>query len=141
MSTNRTNRPPINHIQALYFELIRTIEFNELVGARIVENLLEWRDLWESVIMDRLPMPRGGPLVPGQFHVYPPLGLLRTTRGNDWPADTLYIWTDEARLPKLRALIGEHWELCEISLVDQHDVEMMMSIWGTTDRVLQIWWD
>src|SRR4051812_34586713 len=99
LSGDTTDHPPISHIQALYFELIRTIRYNELDGGRVVEQLLEWRPLWESVIADRQPMPRFERTADDQYDVYPPLSLLRTTKYGDWPADTLYIWTDEERLP------------------------------------------
>jgi hypothetical protein len=61
----------------------------------VVEDLLQWRALWDSVIADRQPSPRLEPTTDGQYNVYPPLSLLRTTRYDDWPADTLYIWTDQ----------------------------------------------
>jgi hypothetical protein len=61
----------------------------------VVEDLLQWCALWDSVIADRQPTPRVGPATDDQYNVYPPLALLRTTRYDDWPADTLYIWTDQ----------------------------------------------
>ncbi len=108
MSSSDASTPlPITRIQALYFELIKTIRYNELDGERVVTDLLRWRDLWDSVIADRQLTPRLGPTTEFQYNVYPPLSLLRTTRYDDWPADTLYIWTDDERLPRLRNLIGE----------------------------------
>lgn len=52
---------PIARIQALYFELIKTIRYNELDGERVVADLLRWRGLWDSVIADRQPTPRLSP--------------------------------------------------------------------------------
>ncbi len=141
-STHASESLPITHIQALYFELIKTIRYNELDGARVVDDLLRWRELWDSVIADRQPMPRLEPTAPPQYNVYPPLSLLRTTRYDDWPADTLYIWTDEERLPSLRRLIEEQWRGCEIDLVDQEDVKFMFhGFYRPEDRVLELWWD
>lgn len=132
----------ITHIQALYFELIRTIEYNDLHGTRIVEDLLESRDLWDSVIADRLPTPRLDPATDDQYNVYPPLSLLRTTRYGDWPADALYIWTDQERLPRLRRLIEQRWQASEITLVDQEDVAVMFhGFYRPEHRVLEVWWD
>lgn len=136
------NQTPLTHIQALYFELIRAIQYNDLNGSQVVEDLLQWRDLWHSVTADRQPYPRLGPPRQGQYGVYPPLALLRTTRYDEWPADTLYIWTDAERLPRLRRLIEEHWQGCAIWEVEQSDVEAGFG--GMTradDRVLEIWWD
>ena len=41
--THAPDKPPLTRIQALYFELIRTIRYNELDGGRVVDQLLEWR--------------------------------------------------------------------------------------------------
>src|SRR5438105_4490188 len=101
---NRPGQSGLTHIQALYFDLIQTINYNELNGFQVVEDLLQWRDLWYSVIADRQPYPRLGAPRPGQYGVYPPLALLRTTRYDEWPADTIYIWTDAEQLPRLRRL-------------------------------------
>ncbi len=133
---------PVTHVQALYFELIKTIRYNMLDGAQVVEDLLRWRELWDSVIADRQPTPRLDAPPPPQYSVYPPLSLLRTTRYDDWPADTLYIWTDEERLPRLRRLIEEHWQGCAIDLVDQDDVKVMFhGFYRPEHRVLDLWWD
>jgi hypothetical protein len=132
----------LTHVQALYFDLIRTIRYNLLNGSQVVEDLLQWRDLWHSVIADRQPYPRLGPPRHDQYGVYPPLSLLRTTRFDDWPADTVYIWTDSERLPRLRRLIEEHWQGCDISEVEQGDVEVSFGgMAGASDRVLEVWWD
>jgi hypothetical protein len=143
MSSSDTSAPlPITHIQALYFELIRTIRYNELDGEQVVADLLRWRDLWDSVIADRQPTPRLGPTTEFQYNVYPPLSLLRTTRYDDWPADTLYVWTDDERLPRLRRLIEKQWQGCAIDLVDQEDVAVMFhGFYRPEHRVLELWWD
>ncbi len=136
------NQTGLTHIQALYLELIRTIDYNELNGAQVVEDLLEWRDLWYSVIADRQPYPRLGPPREDRYGIYPPISLLRTTPFDEWPADTLYIWTDAERLPRLSRLIKEHWKWCAVSEIEHSDIEM--SFGGpirADDRVLEVWWD
>src|SRR2546427_13029060 len=74
---------PLTHIQALYFELIRTIQYNTLNGAQVVEDLLQWRALWDSVIADRQPSQRAGPTTADRYNVYPHPALLRTTQHDD----------------------------------------------------------
>ncbi len=143
-SDDASDRAPVTHIQALYFELIKTIQYNQLDGAQVVAQLLEWRGLWHSVIADRLPTPRlaPNPDEPYQYNVYPPLSLLRTTRYGDWPADTLYIWTDEERLPRLQRLIRDNWPGSLIEPVDQDDVHAMFhGFYQPADRVFLVWWD
>ena len=141
-SGDATDHAPLTRIQALYFELIRTIKYNALDGGRVVEQLLEWRSLWESVIADRQPTPRVERTAKDQNAVYPPLSLLRTTRYGDWPADMLYSWTDQDRLPRLQRLIEEHWQASEIELIDQEDIAFMFHGFYRPDhRVLAVWWD
>ena len=89
-------REPMNDIQRLYFELIRRIRYNLLDGESVVRDLLDWRDLWYSVIAARLPFPVRQP-----DRLPIDLSLLRTTRWNNWPADTLYIWTSDKTVMQL----------------------------------------
>lgn len=48
---------PINDVQRLYFELLRRVRYNLLDGESVVHDLLDWHDLWYSVIAARLPYP------------------------------------------------------------------------------------
>jgi hypothetical protein len=50
-------QPNINDIQHLHFELFRRIRLNLLDGEHVVSDLLEWRDLWYSVLPMRFPYP------------------------------------------------------------------------------------
>ncbi len=127
----------INDVQRLYFELLRRSRVNLLDGERVVRDLLKWRHLWYSVIATRLPYPsrQKGGLPLG-------LSLLRTTRWNDWPADTVYIWTNEEALPKLERLIEERWQASEIEVLLPEDDELIFAnLQDEDDRVLFVWWD
>jgi len=127
---------PINDIQHLYFELFRRARFNLLDGESVVHDLLEWRDLWYSVIAARLPYPCKQDKLPIE------LSLLRTTRWNDWPADIVYIWTNDENLPQLRRLVEERWQASEIGVLLPEDEEMMMAnLADDHNRVLYVWWD
>jgi hypothetical protein len=44
------------------------------------------------------------------------LSLLRTTRWNDWPVNTLYIWTNDEAVSQLKRLIEERWQASEIEV-------------------------
>ncbi|HJT55374.1 MAG TPA: hypothetical protein VJ761_02675 [Ktedonobacteraceae bacterium] len=128
---------PINDVQQLYFELFRRVRYNLLDGESVVRDLIEWRDLWYSVNAIRLPFPST------QKNRLPiSLSLLRTTRWNDWPADTLLIWTDDANLEQLQRLIEERWQASEVSVYVPEDEEMMFANFHDEhDRVLFVWWD
>ncbi len=127
----------INEVQHLYFELLQRVHYNLLDGERVVRDLIEWRDLWYSVVATRLPYPST------QENRLPiDLSLLRTTRWNDWPADTLYIWTNEEALPQLQRLIEERWQASEIEVLLPEDVELIMAnLSDAHNRVLFVWWD
>jgi hypothetical protein len=69
--------------------------------------------------------------------------MLRNTRWGSWPADTLYIWTNDKALPQLRQRIEERWEPSEIvEILPGVDEEMdFANLDDEHDRVLFVWWD
>jgi hypothetical protein len=75
--------------QDIQLELIRRWQFNAFDGERVAAKLLEHRDLWESVMMDRLALSGFGDL--------PAMGLikLRDLPYNEWNVDTLYMLAPE----------------------------------------------
>jgi hypothetical protein len=127
----------INDVQRLYFELLRRVRYNLLDGESVVHDLLDWRDLWYSVIAARLPYPNT------QENRLPiDLSLLRTTRWNDWPVDTLYIWTNDEAVSQLQHLIEEHWQASEIEVLSPQDVELInANLSDAHNCVLFVWWD
>lgn len=138
---NEKQQEPINDIQHLYFELFRRIRYNLLDGERVVNDLLEWRNLWYSVLPVRFPS-----FFPSsedeEYHPHVEIGMLRCTRWNTWPADTLYIWTNKEALPILRQRIEEHWKPSEIDVTMPDAQEMRFAnLRNEADRVLFVWWD
>ena len=128
---------PINDVQRLYFELLRRVRYNLLDGESVVHDLLDWRDLWYSVIAVRLPY-----LSTQENRLPIDLSLLRTTRWNDWPVDTLYIWTNDEMLSQLQHLIEERWQASEIEVLSPDDVELTnANLSDAHNRVLFVWWD
>ncbi|SRR6266849_1701580 len=127
----------INDVQRLYFELLQRVHYNLLDGEGVVRDLIDWRNLWYSVIATRLPYPS---IQENRLPI--DLSLLRTTRWNDWPADTLYIWTNEEALPELQHLIEEHWQASEIEVLLPEDIELInANLSDAHNRVLFVWWD
>ena len=128
---------PLNDVQHLYFELIRRIRYNLLDGESVVRDLLDWRDLWYSMVAARLPTPVSQP-----DRLPIDLSLLRTTRWNDWPADTLYIWTNDEAVVHLQKLVEERWQPSEVGIFLPGDIEMVYAnLHHEHARVLFIWWD
>lgn len=128
---------PINDIQRLHFELLQRVRYNLLDGASVVRDLIDWRDLWYSVIPTRLPLP-----INNENGLHANLSLLRTTRWNSWPADTLYIWTNDQNVAQLQQLIEEHWQPSEIEvLLPETDELIYANLSDAHNRVLFVWWD
>jgi len=132
----------INDVQRLFFELFRRVRYNLLDGERVVQDLLDWHDLWYSVLPTRFPS-SFNTQQDKQYHPYTELSMLRNTRWDSWPADTLYIWTNDKALPLLRQRIEERWEASEIVVISpEADEEMHFShLDDERDRVLFVWWD
>ena len=121
----------------LYFELLRRVHYNLLDGESVVRDLLDWHDLWYSVRATRLPIPSRQENRPQAD-----LSLLRTTRWNSWPADTLYIWTNEETVTQLQRLIEERWQPSEVEVLLPETVELInANLFDPHDRVLFVWWD
>jgi len=128
---------PTNDVQRLYFELLRGVRYNLLDGESVVLDLLDWRDLWYSVIAARLPYPSTQ-----EYRLPIDLSLLRTTRWNEWPVDTLYIWTNDEVVSQLHRLIEERWQASEIEVFLPEDVELInANLSDASNRVLFVWWD
>ena len=140
--TEKQQQADINAIQRLHFELLRRVRYNLLDGERVVGDLLEWHDLWYSVLPTRFPY-AFNKQDDRQYHPYTELSMVRHTRWKSWPADTLYIWTNDEALPQLRQRIEERWEPSEIVVISPDaDEEMRFAhLDDEHDRVLFVWCD
>jgi len=129
-------------IQRLFFELFRRVQYNELDGECVVNDLLEWRDLWHSVLPARFPYSFRD-RNEKEYHPWTELSMLRCVRWDSWPADALYIWTSVKMLPELRRRVEERWKADELVVISpERDEEMhLANIDNEADRVLYVWWD
>jgi hypothetical protein len=123
--------------QDIQLELIRRWEFNAFDGPRVAAKLLEHRELWDAVLMDRLAISNPGSL--------PAMGLikLRDLPYNDWNVDTLYILARDQRAAKQLAAIFtmEEWGGMLTVHDDRRDVESALGGGMEERAVLAIWWD
>ena len=115
-------------VQEIQLELIRRTQHNSFDGEQVHRDLLERRDLWEAVLLDR-PDPTS-------------LIKLRDLSGNYWNTDTLFILAvDEAGAYRLKEL-GEQWLA---DSVETYGAEATGRELGTSDpgprRLVQMWWD
>jgi hypothetical protein len=123
--------------QDIQLELIRRRQFNAFDGRRVADTLLEHRDLWEAVMMDRLALSNFGSL--------PAMGLikLRDLPYDDWNVDTLYILAPHKQAAhKLAEIFNmEEWGGMVSVHDDQKDVDSALGS-GREDRaIVSIWWD
>jgi hypothetical protein len=121
--------------QEIQLELIRRRHFNAFDGQRVVDCLLQHRDLWDAVMMDRLAISHPGTL--------PTLGLmkLRDLSEDIWNVDTLYILTsskeDAERVAEIFNLrqwggmvdVHTHWEEVDNALGGAKPGQAVVSIW------------
>src|SRR5260221_6328061 len=107
-----------------------------------VNKTLYWHDLWYSVLPTRFPY-SFKEQDDKQYHPYTELSMLRHARWDSWPADTLYIWTNDEALSQLRQRIEEHWEPSEVEVIapDTDEEMRLMHLDDEHDRVLFVWWD
>ena len=119
-----------NKIQELNLELLKTVQFNFCDGKTIAAALIENRNLWKAVIMDR---PHDGN--------YVDLIRLRDISTGRWNVDTLFILSSNKDDCKLEELAGG-WNADSIEWIEDDKAENRLG--GSDDehaRILQIWWD
>jgi hypothetical protein len=123
--------------QDIQLELIRRHQYNAFDGRKVAAALLQHRDLWQAVMMDRLCFSN-----PGQL---PRVGLikLRDLPANDWNVDTLYMLTPDVASARQLEEIAETEEWAgEVRVHD--DADEVMSALGTGQTgqaIVSIWWD
>lgn len=135
-----------NSMQAIFLDLFRRIRFNLLDGETVVRDLLQHQDLWRAVYPTRLSVPyRNRHDNTGkQVHPIIDLAMMRNVSWGMWPADMLYIWTDQDHLPELQK-VAEQWQ-GEIGVfnpeepMDEEDLSMA-GLFDGDHRVLWVWWD
>ena len=124
-------------VQDIQLELIRRTTHNEMNGERLVRSLVAHRDLWESVILDRMAFSRPGKL--------PVSGLikLRDLAYNFWNVDTLYVLTPDAASAKSLAKVAkkDKWGGMLSVHADQEDVDSALGSGREERAVVVVWWD
>jgi hypothetical protein len=122
--TEEQQQEHVHDVQHLFFELFRRVRYNLLDGERVVQDLLDWHDLWYSVLPTRLPS-SFNTQTDKQYHLSTELSMVRHVRLESWPADTLSIWTNGTALPQLRQRIAESWDTSEIEVISPEADENM----------------
>jgi hypothetical protein len=124
-------------VQEIQLELIRRRRFHAFDGQRVAAKLLECRDLWDAVMMDRIAISNPGKL--------PSLSMvkLRDLPDDEWNVDTLYILSrDKPAAQQLAQLFDmETWGGMVSVHDDQDDVDSALGGCRDEKAVVAIWWD
>ena len=124
-------------VQEIQLELIRRRHFHAFDGQRVADCLMKHRDLWESVMMDRLAISHPGSL--------PTLGLmkLRDFPRGEWNVDTLFILArtkaDAERLAEI--LNKRQWGGMVDVHTDPEEVDNALGGARPGQSIVSIWWD
>ena len=124
-------------VQEIQLELIRRRRFHAFDGQRVVDCLLQHRDLWEAVMMDRVALSHPGSL--------PTMGLmkLRDFAQDEWNVDTLYLLTKNKEDAKKLAEIfnRRQWGGMVDIHTDPEEVDAALGGARPGQALLSIWWD
>ncbi len=124
-------------IQEIQLELIRRRRFNAFDGQRVADCLMQHRDLWEAVMMDRLAISHPGSL--------PTLGLmkLRDFPQDEWNVDTLYILTrNKQDAEKIAEILNmRQWGGMVNVYTNPEEVDNALGGAKPGQAVVSIWWD
>ncbi len=124
-------------VQEIQLELIRRRQFHAFDGQRVVDCLLQHRDLWEAVMMDRVAISHPGSL--------PTMGLmkLRDFSQDEWNVDTLYLLTKSKEDAKKLAEIfnRRQWGGMVDIHTDPEEVDAALGGARPGQAILSIWWD
>lgn len=131
----------ITRTQEMHLEMLRTVRYNCFDGETVVQDLVEWRDLWIAVMGERLPLPLSEQLGKRKGE-YIDLCRLRYLQFDRWAVDSLLILTTEDRSKRLMSLIEQRWKADEMEVVDREEADWCMGMQlGDDEVVLYLWWD
>jgi hypothetical protein len=133
-----TECKPISEVQRMQLELLRTVCYNELDGALVVDDLLAWRDLWYGVLGDRFALARPSDAA----RLVIDLIKLRDLPSNYWNVDTVFIWTAAAHVETLTRRIAERWRADEVGVFDDGEASRTLGYGPLREaRLIYAWWD
>jgi hypothetical protein len=127
-------------VQEIQLELIRRTKFNDMDGEHIARALVQHRDLWSAVLLDRQPY------WSKDFRQLPSSWLIkmRDMPHNIWNADTLFLVTDSPQKARQLADIatgGDHWGGEVIVHEDREETDRALGAGRHSYSIVTVWWD
>jgi hypothetical protein len=116
----------INKLQMIQFELMAHVNLDGFDAKRVIGDLIEHKELWESVVM--MPDPSWGLL------------HLRDLAENRWNVDCLYIYASNDETKALTEL-AQSWQPTELMWLDEEAQRGLMRVQDQLPRrVLRLFW-
>ncbi len=127
-------------VQDIQLELLRRTKFNALDGERVVASLLQHRDLWLAVLLDRPGVPNYAE--PGLL-LTAGLIKLRDLPDSYWNADTLFVLTRTHEQARQLARIAEEedWGGEVRVFDDQQEIDRALGTGRQEYGLMSVWWD
>jgi hypothetical protein len=127
-------------VQDIQLELLRRTRFNDFDGEKVCGSLLQHRDLWRAVLLDRPGVPNYAE--PG-FLLTAGLIKLRDLPDNLWNADTLFVLTPTRQEAERLAQVAdeEDWGGEVHVYKDQAETDRALGMGRREYGLLSVWWD
>ena len=128
--------------QRLNLKLIELASFNQMNGIQIVNDLLQNKDLWKAVLIDR-PSWAGNPEYMNNAKTSEIINLikLRDLSKGSWNVSTLYILCyPDVDLRKKLYQLAQNWHADNVQWMDKQLASWQLG-GGPDSDVLEVWWD
>ena len=128
----------INEVQELQFRLMCKASRNFFDGNKVVDSLIEHKDLWKGVVMTRAayntPEAR-------DYSEVVNLICLRDIENNFWNVDTIYILPEPEKEKELYKL-AKKWDADEVNWLSSKVSQRFLGVGGDENlKILRVWWD
>jgi len=143
---NRNNRInaqllDIPLVQRLNLQLMEMVSFNKFDGTQVVKDLLDYKDIWESCVMDR-------------ESTFDNISLIKLRdMGREmverigypiWNVDTLFILVntkDASENIERMVTIAKEWNADEIDYLPKENAQKLLGGGLEDPKVLRVFWD
>ena len=115
----------INDFQKIQFELMRKSSFNNFDGNFVVDELIEYRDLWDVCVMTRLSE----------------LIQLRDIQHGYWNVDTLFIKCSNATAGEMFEIAQNILGADEVDFLRNDEACSLIGSYPFDGKIIRVWWD
>lgn len=132
----------LSHPQKLQFMLMLDGQFNQFDPYLVIRDLLENRDQWIGVIMDRAfrHETKAGKYAIGKLVT--DLIKLRDIASGYWNVDTVFLLVSETHAVAMEKL-AQRWSADNIVVLNGKETDEVIGVGraDSTERLISVWWD